>query len=76
MELTLSAGEKTVIRDTFVIVKREVSSLDGETAMLRLFQTMSLANDMKKVQDPREEMTLMEALNNHGLLLIKVKINH
>lgn len=73
IEFKLTAKEKSILRDTFASIR---TAAGGEAAILKLFQTYSsssLRGGRAKLTAPEDELALSQAMENHGLLLLKVR---
>lgn len=69
--MKLTSREKDTIKATFKLIQ----SIGGESTVLKLFQTYSTTNMNMPISlkySPQEELLLNQAMENHGLLLIKV----
>ena len=72
VQYELEPEEKALIRSTFATVKREMAEV-GEATFLKLFSTYSTSKMyLPHRTSAADELALIQALDNHGMLLIKV----
>ena len=76
VEYALHRCEKEVIKKTAELIRAEISTVAGVKTYLKLFQTYSTAKVFipSIKESPMEDLYLDQALNNHGLMLIKVSL--